>query len=437
MKKPVTFKSFFASLRLTAALLILIVLAAAFGTVAPPSLDVYHSFWFSALLGLLSLNLIVCSWQRFPASWKRFRPSASPDRSGVFERLPADQIIFTQSGLNSETERIERLLRSRYGKVETGGTGEDVILSGEKNAFSVFGFYIVHAGVLVIIAGAIIGSLLGFSATMNIAEGETADSVALNGRKGERPLDFAVRLDRFYLDFYENGMPKTYRSDLTFLKNGTAAFQGSVLVNHPLVFEGLRFYQASYGTAGGGEASLGIHHGGRQTVRKVRMGDRFQLPGGKAEVEILRVEENLMQMGAAVKISIPAEKGDIQFWVFQHIGEIERHNPGLLKMMPQFDPGRYRPYLFSLAGVESRYYSGLQVTRDPGAPLVAAGAVFMMAGFMVVFFIPHRRLWVRITADGGKTKIAVTGAVGKDPRGMEREMRRFIEDCRNRENTGT
>lgn len=436
-KKPVTVQSFFASVRLTISLLILIAAAAALGTFVPPSVDVYHSFWFLALLGLLSLNLTACSLERFPVSWRRFSEKTDPDRPrSFFDLLPADQVFFSRDEKVSEAAKVEDLLRKRYRRVQKKQTAEGTFFSAEKGAFSHFGVYAVHLGVLVIIAGAMTGALFGFKGYVNIAEGETAGAVLLKGEKKLKNLDFAVRLDRFTMDFYENGMPKTYRSDLTFMKEGRVLYQGPLLVNHPIDVEGLRFYQSGYGSAGDGEASLRLRDGKKDVLKKVRVGDRFEIPGAKADVRVLRVEEDLMGMGPAVKVHVRSAKKDVQFWAFHNIREIETQNPGLFEKVPQFNPGLFAPYVFELQGVTVRYYSGLQVTRDPGAPVVAAGAFLMMVGFMVVFFFAHRRIYVRIDEAEGMTRVAVTGSTSRNKLGLEREVRRFIDECRGKEPSG-
>jgi cytochrome c biogenesis protein len=102
MKKIIL--SFLSSLKLTITLLIIIAVASILGTIIPqqyeggesfrhlgPGLvkvfnslqlfDMYHSVWFIILMGLLSLNLIVCSLNRLPASWKLFSNIPSSDRS--------------------------------------------------------------------------------------------------------------------------------------------------------------------------------------------------------------------------------------------------------------------------------------------------------------------------------------------------------------------
>ena len=89
---------FFSSVKLTIVLLIILAVASIVGTLIPqmpqreivdfarglsPGLrklfffldlfDLYHAPWFRMLLGCLTLNLVVCSLDRFPKTWKRFR----------------------------------------------------------------------------------------------------------------------------------------------------------------------------------------------------------------------------------------------------------------------------------------------------------------------------------------------------------------------------
>ena len=65
--------------------------------------------------------------------------------------------------------------------------------------------------------------------------------------RGGEPLDpgFALRLDSFDIEVYDNGMPKSYRSRVTILDQGHEQ-QAEIAVNKPLRYQGLTFYQASY-----------------------------------------------------------------------------------------------------------------------------------------------------------------------------------------------
>jgi cytochrome c biogenesis protein len=176
------------------------------------------------------------------------------------------------------------MLKKKYRKVEKRETAQGDFLYGEKGRFSHFGVYLIHLSILIIIGGAVIGSLFGFDAYVQVTEGDAVDTIQLKGDRGAKKLNFTLRCDRFSVDFYEDGAPKEYRSDLTFLKNDSIAYRGSLLVNHPITFEGLRFYQASYGTVPDGKVTLSFRKGSGGTGQstKVSSGDVFDLPDGHA-----------------------------------------------------------------------------------------------------------------------------------------------------------
>ncbi len=445
-KNPVW--SFFSSVRLTIALLIIIALAAVIGTVVPqqeaaserlmklpPALagivkalqvtDLYHSPWFLILMGLLTVNLVVCSLNRLPVSLRLYRRKPEPDRAGLYEDLSPERVFATEGSTEDAAARMEQVLKKSLGPVERKQEGENVWLSAHRGAWSYFGVYVIHAGVLVIILGAVIGSILGFDGHVNIPEGGSADAIELRGGKGEMKLGFDVRCDDFDVEFYDSGMPKLYRSDLSFMKGGEIRARGVLMVNHPLEFEGIRFYQSTYGAIPG-EVVLTITGKGQRVEKRARQGDHFDIDGGKAHVEILRVEGNLMRMGPAVKVGITAGDKALAFWVFKFIEAIEEQNPGITRQVPQFNAGLYKPYVFLLEGIETSFYTGLKVNRDPGVPIVGAGAFLLVAGFLLTFFSSHRQVFVRVDRRHGKVRLSIAGRCSRDPAKLDREIGRIV-----------
>jgi len=448
-KNPV--RTFFASVKLAIVLLILISVASILGTLIPQQeaagpfisrlspgmvdilrglqlFNIFHSPWFMVLMGLLALNLVVCSLDRFPIAWKRFRQESAPDREDVFEGILPDQVTIKETPLAEEAQRLEVLLKKKTGRVRRGDADDRSYLYGEKGAYSYFGVYLIHLSVLVVMAGFIIGFLFGFEGHMNIPEGQSSDVVALKRGKGVKKLDFAIRCDRFFIDFYENGAPKTYRSDLTFMQDGRPVHSSSALVNHPVTFAGMRFYQASYGMIPTGNPVMAVMQGDKKIKDvKVATGMEFDLPEKKAKAQMTRVEENLMGMGPAVKLNIQSPAGHIQFWVFEAIEQIVQANPGLLEQVPLFNPGAFAPYTFSLGQADNRYYTGLQVARDPGVPLVATGALLMMIGFIIVFFCSHRQIWICLDRKEDKTRIRIAGQSNRDAVGLKRDIQKLLD----------
>jgi cytochrome c biogenesis protein len=236
-------------------------------------------------------------------------------------------------------------------------------------------------------------------------------------------LDFSVRCDKFTVEFYKDGTPKTYRSDLSFIRNGQVERQGTLLVNHPLTFDKLRFYQSTYGIAPEIKAIVTYTSAGKKGgLMTLAAGDTFDMPESKARGFVLRVEENIMQIGPAIKLRIVSQKKDVQFWVFQHLDQIVAMNPNLLTKVPMFNPGLFQPLVFSLNHIEQTYYTGLHLVRDPGVPLVALGGLLMVAGLMVVFFIQYQRLWVFMEQEDAKISIRIAGRSNRNNQQLQKKI---------------
>ena len=439
----------FSSVKLTIALLILLAVVSVLGTLIPqhesamrfarslnPQLlrlfsflnlfDMYHSLWFRFLMGCLGFNLIVCSIDRFRGVWKRFCLLPSPERSKLFEDLPPKQSLTVQGDPENTADVLARFLRTRYKRTNKRKRVDNHFFYGEKGRYSHFGVYVVHLSVLIILIGALVGSFFGFEAYVNIPEGEQVDTVTL--RKGMSPLSlgFEVRCEKFTVDFYENGTPKEFRSELTFVVNGKKEKMRSLLVNHPVQFKGVTFYQASYGTLPGKKVTLKISkHASDQeiTTVEVEAGKSFQLPGNSDRLQVVEVKGNFMGMGPAARISIqPDQGGPTRFWVFQNQEAIRKRFPGLMDRFPKLNPSAFSPYTFFVDLPLSRYYTGLQVNKDPGVPIVWVGCFLMITGFFVTFFTSHRRIWVRLSKERGEIKISVAGTASKNPVGLQREL---------------
>lgn len=417
--------SFFSSIKLTIVLLVLVVFLFSIASFFPQA-DPYHAPLFYILMSLLSLNLIICSLNRFPLSLKQFKAATISEPAGIFNSVPQNQTIITDQDRSAAESAIESSIRKQCSTVRKMDTKKGILFLGERRRFSIFGVYIVHLSILIMIAGALAGSIFGLEADLNIKEGESVNIMNLKGDKGTKALDFNVRCDKFILELYDNGMPKTYRSDLSFIRNGQVEKQGSLFVNHPISFGGLRFYQSSYGAAPDAKAVL-MYNKANQKSAELAMaaGDSFFLPGHD-RVDVLRVEENVMKMGPAVKLKITSGQKEVQFWVFRYIDEIAAANPGLLMEIPLFNPGLFKPYVFSLTRLEQPYFTGLHIVRDPSLPFVAAGAALLIVGLLTIFLLPYQRFWVRMEQAETKILISIAGGSSRNQATFDSRLARLI-----------
>jgi cytochrome c biogenesis protein len=450
-KKSNALWNLFTSVKLTLGLLIVLAVTSIFGTLIPqqegamelaeelgPGLvsllsslqlfDMYHSVWFRFIIGTLALNLIICSLDRFPGAWKRFKAAPRLDRSKPFEDVPSQRDFSAPGKIGEALPLAAGILKSRYKRFQQKETENEAVLYAEKGRFSHLGVYVVHLSVLIILIGSIVGSLFGFEAYVNIPEGESIDKVRLRKGQAFRPLPFEVRCDRFSVEFYDNGAPKEYRSDLVFLENGKTTIQGSLRVNHPITFEGITFYQASYGSLPGNKAHIDIRREGDplNAHLDVEIERPYDLPAGGGQFMVFEARADFMRMGPAVQVAVkPPEGEEVRFWIFKNIDLIQERFPGFFEKFPKFNAGAYKPYVFSLQSIEARHYTGLQVSRDPGVPLVWTGFFLIMIGLFVTFFTSHRSIWIQMSKTKRGLNIRVAGRANKNPVGLERELDRL------------
>jgi len=427
------------SLRLTIGLLIVLAVVSIFGTVIPQNaapeeylrvykaatykilhilglLDMYRSWWFVLLLSLLCLNLVACSVGRFrltrrllshpherleEAKWK----SLSPKKSLSLKGLPVDWVSSVRDG-------IARRFRAPK-TLEEDGTIHFFV---EKGKISRFGVYFVHLGVLIILGGALIGFFYGFRGNIKLVEGETAGRVTLrNGTQIPLP-GFKLKLEQFTVSFYSTGAPQEFKSVVTLREGDQTVRSESIRVNHPLSHKGLSFYQSSYGVAGVEKTVLAIQekNSGKEHLVDAKMGIRIELPGGRYAFVLTRFVPDIQGMGPAFQVmSLEPNRPHETFFVLQNHPEMEDRRPGA--------------YRFRVREIFPKYYSGLQVTKDPGVPLVWTGCVFMIVGFYLTFFLSHRRLWVRLSTRGKETSLEFAGSSHRNRIGFEQELEKMFQ----------
>ncbi len=261
-KNPVF--SFFASVKLALFTLFLLSVTSIIGTVIPQKEsfawyvqnysettakifqvlsipDMYNSWWFLGLLTLLSLNLIICSLDRFPGVWRQIK---ADNLATNLTRLPKMRLSDTWVSSKSEETLATELTNSLAGKGWKAGNrrrNDSLLLFAQKGAMTRTGVYIVHASILIIFLGAIIGEIYGFKGSIMLPETNATHSIFEFGTGKSIDLGFEVRCERFEIEFYDSGMPKAYRSQLTILEGGKIILEKESVVNDPLTYKGITF----------------------------------------------------------------------------------------------------------------------------------------------------------------------------------------------------
>lgn len=376
--------------------------------------DTYHAWWFISLLLLFSINLIVCTINRFPVTLKIFKR----------DNLSCDVDYFSRFQLKKEWELgpepqnstvniiVEAFKHAAGNPKERENEDGSRLYLVEKGKWSHWGVYGLHSSIIIIFIGALIGSFWGFKGYIELFEGETTNQVINRSTLNEIPLGFDVRCDKFVVDFYDNGAPKKYVSDLTILENGKEMFHKSIRVNAPLTYKGITFYQASYNSIP--EVNLRITSSdGRQGLLTVPAMEKVVWPEGRLSIGIIQYLPSIHGEPAA------------QLWVASPNGDAD--TIWLLKGHEKELGIGGNVYKITLADAKNRYMTGLQVKKDPGVWIVWLGCTALILGFVVVFWVAHTRLWLWIGHKNGKITALLAGHANKNQLAFEKDFIKIRE----------
>ena len=85
-------------------------------------------------------------------------------------------------------------------------------------------------------------------------------------------------------------------------------------------------------------------------------------------------------------------------------------------------------WFISVDGYEDAYYTGLQVTKDPGVPIVYFGFVLLIVGCWIAFFMSHQKIVVDLQPSTNSSRISVYGATNRNRVGFEMASHQLSEE---------
>jgi cytochrome c biogenesis protein len=274
-------------------------------------------------------------------------------------------------------------------------------LYADRYRWGPFGTVIAHVSFVVIMLGFFLSATTGFRDQSFVAPvGQTVDVGHGTG--------LSIHAKSFTETDYPNGMPKDYAADLVLYKNGTQVQRQVIRVNHPMTWDGVSVYQSSFGIA----ASMVVADAaGAELVNTspalFESGDNqhifgsFTVPGKNLTVFVVEA--------ASGQVDPNIKAGQVQLEIHQ----AGVQTPVAVQVISQGKPETIDGLTYTFE--RNRQFTGLIVARDPGVPFVWVGSALFVLGLILVFFFPHRRIWVRATETDGGTEIRCASTIKRDP----------------------
>ncbi|WP_411844374.1 cytochrome c biogenesis protein ResB [Salinicoccus sp. HZC-1] len=459
---------FFTSVKVGVSIILAIVVAAAIGTIFPQEYfipmgvdpadyyqenygtlgylyyslgfhNLYSSWWFVLLNGMLALSIISASIDRGVPLFKSLKNQRVKKHESFFRR----QRLFTHKDITENAEKVISQLKGKRYKVRQDG--DNYLL--EKGILSRWGPYINHTGLIILL----IGSMLRFFPGMYVDEivylneGETTDLPTTGG-------EYYVKNEGFILDTYNeesgqvfdkalsqgNNIVSNFQTDITVYENESSEVVGakpdlkeidthSIRVNHPYRFGSYELYQSSYDDSQMKAMTFRLEDANGNAVGEnftVNLDDPDQSYQINENVEInmrayapdfLEIADN----GTLVsKTPVPSNPA----FVFE-VADGEESELSLLQIMNSTDITSDNEYSIRFVEAEQHMASVLTLKKDLTIPLVAGGFVIFLIGVFISSYINHRRIWINL--ENGFTLAAHTN---KNYFGMRKELNQILEE---------
>ena len=398
--------------------------------------DLYNSFWFIILVGMLAISLIIASLDRFVPLYRSLKNQRVLRHLSFMNK----QRIYAEGPAAPDSmQQAEAKLKELKYKVSTDKNG----LLAEKGRFSRWGPYVNHIGLIIFLFGVMLRMMPGFyvDETLWLREGETraipeAPGYTLEnkgfevenytGEDGEEK--FGEALDRV------GTVAKNYQTDVVLYKKPEDALPGEtnlekvkeypIRVNEPLKFDGYAVYQMDFKedelktmtfalTNKETEESLG-----NLTIDLINPEKEYTFDGGSV-VKLLGYYpdfDGFEDGEPQTKTPLPNNPG---FLIEMTTPETPQGETSFITIQNTVEPFGDNEYKLAFQSVETRDVSGLTIRKDRTLPILGLGGLIFMIGVAQGMYFNHRRFWIQQQANG---EIILAGHTNKNWFGLKKDL---------------
>ena len=412
--------------------------------------DIYHSWYFNALLLILSLNIILASIDRFPSAWSYIVKPKRTATTGWLLNRKENAVLRPMEGIDADNiAKVEQVFKESGFHTAVVEDKQGKFVFGERGKWNRLGAYIVHVALLTLFLGHFVALQTGFDADVRLIPGETTDQIQMiqfNLDKQERynvQLPFAIECTDIQQRLIDprGGIDVTntldWRTQVKIKDPQYGESIADISLNRPLSYRGYRFFQAQtipMGNArkitlnltpqGGGEPlSVEIPRGGSATLENGTKVDFEQFvpdftfgPGGKPDTK-----SGEYNNPAAILTVTPQGGQPTRVFAFA------------TKLADNIPVGAPKAgFKWRLADFEKAPMAHiLSIKYDPFNGAFIAwyfGGFGLIAALIFVFFLSHKRVWARIGRDErGNEQIILAGEANRSQVGFHDKFQSIVE----------
>lgn len=340
--------------------------------------NIYKTIPFLVIAALLGLNLILCSINRLPLLLKRYKNEFKLDK-----RLVGNDAAFT---VDLDKETVNEIYEKLNCKINQEEEYEGVSYSyAVKGKIHIFGSWLTHLGILLIMAGVALGSLLLYSDYI----------IGVKGSSSEVPgTDYILTIEDYEITYKEDFVVDNYTTTVQIgNKQNTLKTENLIIqVNSPVTVHGYTYLQNSTGWAV--EAVFRELDTGNEIRREiVYPGSSITDDQDAYTYRIVEVYPDFYKKDDKAMTASPFPNNPVVYMAIYYYGGLYSATMKAVDVPIETDA-------YTITFENPQLFTVLQVTRDPAVYLVAAGSALILAGLALAFYVSVLEIWSCDLPDG-------------------------------------
>ena len=375
--------------------------------------NIFTAWWFSALLILLVISIVVCTLNRTPKLWRTSAEIRVVQPDPFYNPILPDRAAMT--GMDAASVRTA-LHRSHFHIREAEANGVQYFY-GDRHRWTKMATLISHLGLILFLVAAAVTSRLGFESGIELTTGESQPVQAIG-----TPGLLVVKSFGFSDPTAADGTVLDYTTDLAVYRDGTLLARKVIRVNDPLSVAGFTFHQNGFRPA----PDIVIRDSKGQPLWSGPVALDDTAAGSPHGTMSVPGEGNI---GLEMLLTKAADGTEgVLFLPYRATGLNPDGTPITQSISPFFVP------MGGVAGSpDTNFYvqlldvqnaTILVAKEDPGQPIVWFAFLSLITGLLITFYLPRRRIWARLEPNG-ELRI-----VGRSERYVDfrREFGRLLDD---------